>query len=212
MSMIYIRQIEVGDMANFVYLVGDKEKAECVMIDPAWEVDRVLEVADKDGMKVTAGILTHTHFDHCNGVEDLTAEIQGPIYVHENEAEGLESLGKRVHPTHDGFKIPVGDLEIHCLHTPGHTPGSQCFLISGNLFSGDTLFVDACGRCDLPGGSPEKMYESLQRLAKLPEDTALYPGHDYGEVQISSIGREKKQNPYYQPHSLKDFLRQRMGF
>ncbi|HLD56358.1 MAG TPA: MBL fold metallo-hydrolase, partial [Candidatus Omnitrophota bacterium] len=102
--------------------------------------------------------------------------------------------------------------EINFLHTPGHTPGSQCFLIGNNLVSGDTLFINACGRCDLPGGNAEEMYQSLTRLAGLDENTILYPGHNYADEPTSTIKNEKRFNPYMQLTNLSDFLTYRMGY
>ncbi len=211
-SSLYLKQLEVGPMENFVYLIGDKNKRECVMIDPAWEVDTVLRKAKEDDMKVTGGLITHTHFDHCNGVKDLLEKTKSKIYVHKNESSFLKDVQSDIVGVDSGYKLSVGDLTITFLHTPGHTPGSQCFLIENKLVSGDTLFIGACGRCDLPGGDPSQMYESLQRLAKLNEQTVLLPGHNYADTPTSTIGEEKKSNPYYQVHSLKDFLTRRMGY
>ncbi len=208
---LYLKQIEVGPMENFVYLIGDRQKGECVMVDPAWEVDRVLKIAGEDGMKVTAGLITHTHFDHCNGAADLIGKAGAKIHVHKNEAEFLKGMKNEIHKVDSGEKLAIGDLELTFIHTPGHTPGSQCFLINNRLVSGDTLFINACGRCDLPGGNPSQMYESLQRLGKLGDDVILLPGHNYGEQPTSTIGTEKRHNPYYQAHSLQDFLAFRMG-
>ncbi len=205
-SPLYLRQIEVGPMENFVYLIGDREARECVMVDPAWDVDAVLGVAAEDGMKVTGGLITHTHFDHCNGVEALLEKTKSRIYVHKTEAEFLRGAKSEIRKVEGGDTLKVGNLTIEFLHTPGHTPGSQCFLVHGNLVSGDTLFINACGRCDLPGGDIRQMYDSLSRLARLDEGTILLPGHNYAEIPASTIGREKKQNPYYQCHSLAEFL------
>jgi len=209
-NSLYLKQIEVGPMENFVYLIGDKNKKECVMVDPAWEVDRVLREAQADDMKVTGGLITHTHFDHCNGAEELLAKTKSKIYVHQNEAGFLKGMKSDIVPVDSGYKLAVGDLEVQFLHTPGHTPGSQCFLVQNRVVSGDTLFINACGRCDLPGGNASQMYESLQRLASLDESTILLPGHNYAEVPTSTIGTEKQHNPYYQVHSLQDFLQYRM--
>ncbi|MBI3312693.1 MAG: MBL fold metallo-hydrolase [Candidatus Omnitrophica bacterium] len=208
---LYLKQIEVGPMENFVYLIGDQDKRECVMVDPAWEVDRVLRLAAQDGMRVVGGLVTHTHFDHVNGVEELIAKTGGKVYVNKAEAEFLKGMKSHLEKVDSGHKIKVGDLEITFLHTPGHTPGSQCFLVSNRLVSGDTLFINACGRCDLPGGNAEQMYESLQRLAKLGEGVILLPGHNYAAEPTSTLGNELKNNPYYQCHSLSEFLHERMG-
>ena len=195
---MYFKQFEVGHMANFVYLVGDKKKKECAFVDPAWDVDAILREAEKDGMKVTAGFLTHTHFDHSNGVEELIKKTGCKIYVHENEAKYLKEFKKNLVETRDGSKIKIGDIEFLVLHTPGHTEGGQCFLGDGFLLSGDTLFPGACGRCDLPGSSEKKMAESLKRLSELDESITVYSGHAYGDEPSSTIGREKKTNPFMQ--------------
>ena len=210
-SPLYLKQIEVGPMENFVYLIGDKTKRECVMVDPAWEVDRVLAAAKADDMKVTAGLVTHTHFDHVNGLPDLLEKNGGRIYVHANEAPFLKGMKDHIEKVESGSKLQVGAIEIQFLHTPGHTPGSQCFLVQNRLVSGDTLFINACGRCDLPGGNAEEMYHSLQKLGRLGDDVLLLPGHNYAESPTSTIGLEKKNNPYYRCGSLSDFLHQRMG-
>ena len=210
-SKFYLRQLEVGPMENFIYLIGDREKKECVMVDPAWDVDSVLKVAEADGMKVTGGLVTHTHFDHCNGVERLLERTKSKVYVNRHEAGFLKGMKSDIVPTDAGFTLPVGDFTITFLHTPGHTPGSQCFMLENRVVSGDTLFINACGRCDLPGGDAVRMYESLQTLGKLGDDTILLPGHNYAEDPVSTIGREKKENPYYQVSSLHDFLTRRMG-
>ncbi len=208
---LYLKQIEVGPMENFVYLIGDQDKRECVMVDPAWEVDRVLRLAAQDGMRVVGGLVTHTHFDHVNGVEELIAKTGSKVYVNKAEAEFLKGMKSHLEKVDSGHKLQVGNLEITFLHTPGHTPGSQCFLVNNRLVSGDTLFINACGRCDLPGGNAEQMYESLQRLAKLGEGVILLPGHNYAAEPTSTLGNELKNNPYYQCHSLSEFLHERMG-
>lgn len=211
MSEIYFKQLLVGPMENFIYLIGDKKKKECVMIDPAWDVPAVLEVAEKDGMKVVGGLITHTHFDHCNGAKDLLDKTQSKIYVHKNEAEFLKGMKQEIEKTDSGYELKIGDVAITFIHTPGHTPGSQCFMVNNSLVSGDTLFIGACGRCDLPGGNAEQMYHSLQKLARLGDDVVLFPGHNYAEEPVSTIGAEKQHNPYYQVSSLDDFLHRRMG-
>ena len=199
-------------MENFVYLIGDMNKRECVMVDPAWEVDRVLKIAAEDGMKVTAGLATHHHADHTNGIGELAAAVNVPVYVNKHDAPYLKNVQSCLKHADSSDRLKIGDIEITFIHTPGHTPGSQCFLVNNRLVSGDTLFINACGRCDLPGGNAEQMYFSLQQLGKLGDDVILLPGHNYAEISTSTIGREKKYNPYYQAHSLSDFLHSRMGY
>jgi len=195
---LYFKQIPVGYMGNFVYLIGDKSAKECAMVDPAWDVDSVLKQAEKDGMKVVAGILTHTHFDHCNGVQNLIEKTNGKIFVHENEAKFLKNFREHIIETKEGFKLKVGNIELSFLHTPGHTEGAQCIQVGNRLVTGDTLFVGACGRCDLPGGDDKTLMQSLKRLASLEGSLKVFPGHAYGDSDSSTIEREKKTNPFMQ--------------
>jgi glyoxylase-like metal-dependent hydrolase (beta-lactamase superfamily II) len=208
---LYLKQLEVGPMQNFIYLIGDRVKQECVVVDPAWEVDRVLQEAERDEMKVVAALVTHAHFDHVNGLGDFLKQVKGKIYCNREEAEFLKPWRSDLKPVESGEKISAGEIDITFLHTPGHTPGSQCFLVEDKLVSGDTLFIQACGRCDLPGGDAEQMYYSLKRLAELDEKTVLYPGHNYSYEPTSTIGQEKRWNPSLQTPSLQDFLRFRQG-
>lgn len=211
MSSLYLRQLEIGPMENFIYLIGDSKTRECVMVDPAWDVKEVLRVAEADGMKVVGGLATHYHHDHTNGIGDLLTKCSCPVYIHKDDAPYMKGLQSELTKVDAGHKLKIGEIEITFIHTPGHTPGSQCFLVNNHLVSGDTLFIGACGRCDLPGGNAAQMYESLQMLGKLDGRTILFPGHNYAETPTSTIAREKKENPYYQAASLQDFLSERMG-
>ena len=211
-TLLYIRQIEVGPMENFVYLVGDSQFRECVMVDPAWEVDRVLKIAAEDGMKVVGGLATHYHYDHINGAEELLGKIKGKVYIHKSEAPYLKGMKRELEMVDAGYQLKVGSVKIDFLHTPGHTPGSQCFLVQNNLVSGDTLFIGACGRCDLPGGDAEELFRSLTKLSKLEDSTILFPGHNYADEVSSTIGKEKIGNPYLKAGSMKEFLTRRLGY
>jgi glyoxylase-like metal-dependent hydrolase (beta-lactamase superfamily II) len=216
---MYIKQMQLGPMQNFVYLVGDPVARRCVVVDPAWEIDAIVDTASADGMTITGALVTHTHQDHVGGsleswgmpgripgVEELLERVAAKVYVHKAEREFLRGFGSDLVKVDHHDTLPVGRLTLTFLHTPGHTPGSQCFLVDGRLISGDTLFIGSCGRTDLPGSDPEEMYYSLtQRLAALPDDTVLLPGHDYGGAS-SSIGREKQQNPFMRFPSLAAFL------
>jgi len=204
--------MEIGPMQNFVYFVGDQDTREVLVVDPAWDVDAILKKAADEGYKIKGALITHTHFDHVNGLEDLLKKTDGAVYINKNEAEFLKGMKGNIKKIEGGDKLKIGQAEITFLHTPGHTPGSQCFLVEQNLISGDTLFINACGRCDLPGGDPEEMYRSLTQLASLDESTILYPGHNYAEEPTSTIGNEKRFNPYLQTTNLNDFLKYRMGY
>lgn len=217
---LYIRQLKAGrdfalgdfvaqQMANFVYLVGDRVTRECLVVDPAWDVQGIVNAAASDDMRITGALITHYHPDHVGGplfghdvqgLAQLMAINPCPIHVHEAEAEGvrmLTGLSKSDLSTHSsGHRVKAGEVEVECLHTPGHTPGSQCFRCAGALISGDTLFLQGCGRVDLPGGDPEEMYRTLtQRLSTLPGDLTLYPGHDYGQVPHAPLDEVRRSNP-----------------
>ncbi|HEV8144179.1 MAG TPA: MBL fold metallo-hydrolase [Methylomirabilota bacterium] len=218
-NAIYLKQMELGPMQNFVYLIGDPVARQCVVVDPAWDIDTIVNTAAADDMTVTGAVVTHTHQDHVGGsleswgmpgripgIEELLERVRAKVYVHKAEREFLRGFGSDLVKVDNHDTLPVGRLTLTFLHTPGHTPGSQCFLVDGRLISGDTLFIGSCGRTDLPGSDPKEMYYSLtQRLAALPDDTVLLPGHNYGG-EASTIGREKRQNPFMQFASLRDFL------
>lgn len=200
-------------MKNLVYLLGDEASSEVAVVDPAWDVtaiERAIEAADKT---LGAVFLTHHHFDHLNGVPELLTRHDVPVYVQRAEydfAEPVQKLGSAVRPVEPGAVVSVGTLEITCVHTPGHTPGSQCLSCRGSLVSGDTVFVNACGRCDLSGGDAAQMFDSLHRvLGALPAETRLLPGHDYGDVIESTLGRERQQNPYFRLSQLEAFISHR---
>jgi hydroxyacylglutathione hydrolase len=209
---LYVRQLQLGPMENFVYLVGAKDSKETAIVDAAWDVQAALRAAEEDGRVITHALVSHHHFDHTNGLPDLLARGNTRIYIHESDRNSLSADVKgEVTGIKSGDAVEVGPLKIKAFHTPGHTPGSTCWHAAGSLFAGDTVFVNACGRCDLAGGDPELMFQSLKRVSELPEDTRLYPGHDYGDVPVSSIGREKEHNPYFQKLSaLTDFVSWRM--
>ena len=209
-SPLYLKQMEVGPMQNFVYFLGDANTREVFVVDPAWDVPAILEEAQKNDLKIKGAFVTHAHFDHVNGVEELLNKTNGIAYVQKNEAPYLKAFKDQTKTVDSGDKIKIGQVETTFIHTPGHTPGSQCFLIDNGLISGDTLFIGACGRCDLPGGNAEQMYESLHRLSQLNENTILYPGHNYSDEPTSTIGQEKRTNPYLQYDNMQGFLKRRM--
>ena len=189
---IYLEQMELGPMQNFVYLIGDPQARECVVVDPAWEIDAIVDTAQTGRIP---------------GIEELLERVKAKVYVHKAEREFLKGLGSDLVKVDNHTTLTIGRLTLTFMHTPGHTPGSQCFLIDGRLVSGDTLFIGSCGRTDLPGSDPTEMYYSLtQRLGALPESTILLPGHSYGGPS-STIGDEKRGNPFMRFPSLGDFLR-----
>jgi hydroxyacylglutathione hydrolase len=211
-SSLYLKQVELGPMANYVYFVGDPHTREVAVVDPAWDVDRIVEIAQENDLTITNIFITHSHFDHINGVEALLNRTKAKVYINKAEAEFMKAVWPDLVKVDSGDTARVGTLEITFLHTPGHTPGSQCFLVENRLISGDTLFIGACGRCDLPGSNPEDMYYSLtQKLAKLDDRTIVFPGHNYAARPYSTISDERRFNPYLQFQSLQDFLQHGMG-
>ena len=208
-SDLIIEQIEIGPMQNFTYLIGCRNSREVAIIDPAWDIDSLIQHIDSKGYKLKAALGTHYHPDHVGGhfsgndVEGFSKLLElNPVklYVHKLEAEGIKKVTEvsdsDLVKVESGDTLRVGDIEIEFLHTPGHTPGSQCFRVNNTLISGDTLFINGCGRVDLPGSNSEDMYHSLCKLCTLPDDTLLLPGHNYGHIPNATLGETKQTNRY----------------
>jgi glyoxylase-like metal-dependent hydrolase (beta-lactamase superfamily II) len=224
---LYFRQLLAGQdfarndlvarqMVNFVYLVGDRETGEALVVDPAYAPGELVELLEADGMHLTGALATHYHPDHVGGdlfghqiagVAELLEHAEVPVYVQRDEAPLVSRVtgigaGSLV-SLEPGGKVQVGEVSVECVHTPG----SQCFLVDGRLIAGDTLFLEGCGRTDLPGGDPEQLYESLfGALAKLPDDTVLYPGHRYSPAASATMGETRKANYVLRPRSPADWL------
>ncbi len=228
---LYFRQLLAGrdfatadpvarQMVNFVYLIGDREAGEAVVVDPAYGIEDLLGILDEDGMTLTGALATHYHPDHVGGemagysiagVNELLRLRPVPIHVQADEAEWV----KRVTGADDsdlvthasGDVVQAGQIPIELIHTPGHTPGSQCFLVDNRLIAGDTLFLEGCGRTDLPGGDPSALYESLtQKLAKVPDDATLFPGHLYSAEPSQSMGETRQYNFVFKPETEEQWL------
>jgi hydroxyacylglutathione hydrolase len=220
------RDFAVGDqiarqMVNFVYLIGDRESGEAVAVDPAYSVSELVEMLDAEGLRLTGVLATHWHPDHLGGdlmgypiegIRDLVgrADVHAPVHVNRAESEwvkratGISDSDLVLHDS--GDTVSVGEIPITLVHTPGHTPGSQCFLVDGKLVAGDTLFLDGCGRTDLPGADSDAMYESLtQRLAVVPDETVLYPGHLYSPEPSASMGETRRRNYVFRVSSLEQW-------
>lgn len=212
MSDLYLKQMELGPMENFVYLVGSRDTREVFVVDPAWQVDTLLRVAKEEGLKITGALISHYHFDHTNGIQELLESLDVPVYVNKKDLPYVDAQKDALKGVEAGHKVKAGRVEIEMVHTPGHTPGSQCFHVRGHLISGDTLFIGACGRTDLPGGSAKDLYASLtQTLMKMDDATVLCPGHNYADKPLTTMGDEKKRNPYLMCDSLENFLKFRTG-
>jgi len=205
-----LKQMEVGQMAVFAYLVGDRESGEGLVIDPAGDVDKIMAAVDKNGLTIRYIVNTHGHVDHMAGNAEMKKITGAPIVIHRDDADMLTStpamylrmFGAKQSPPADitvveGDHITVGKVSLRVIHTPGHSPGGMALYGDGIVFTGDTLFVEAVGRTDLPGGSWPVMLRSIEsKLMTLPEDTVVYPGHNYGRMPTSTIGHEKKYNPF----------------
>jgi glyoxylase-like metal-dependent hydrolase (beta-lactamase superfamily II) len=229
---LYFRQLLAGrdfatqdpvarQMVNFVYLLGDRETGEALVVDPAYAVRELVDIASADGMKLVGALATHFHADHVGGdlfghsiegVRELLA-IQGmKVHLQRTEAPWLQratELSTSDLCLHDsGDTVAIGAISIQLIHTPGHTPGGQCFLLEGRLVAGDTLFLDGCGRTDFPGGDPSAMYFSLtQRLSHVPDDAILFPGHRYSEQPSASMGVTRRENFVFKPKTEQEWLR-----
>ncbi|WAL67508.1 MBL fold metallo-hydrolase [Amycolatopsis cynarae] len=217
------RDFAVGDpiatqMVNFAYLIGDRETREAVIVDPAYAVGDLLDVLAADDMRLAGVLATHHHPDHVggtmmgftlHGLAELLAREPVPVHVNRAEAEWVQrvtGVSKTDLTPHDHDDVVhVGEIPIRLLHTPGHTPGSQCFLLEGRLVAGDTLFLDGCGRTDFPGGDAEAMYHSLRRLAELQGDPVVFPGHQYSAAPSAPLSSVRENNYVYRPRSLDEW-------
>jgi len=199
------KQFRVGPMENFNYVIGDESTKEAALVDPSWEVPKLLRYAEEHRLKIKHILLTHTHADHIQGLKEAVAKTGAAVYVHPQEAAAAKNMGVRVKGVDEGSSFSIGSLPVKVLHTPGHTPGAVCYLINNKLITGDTLFVEAVGRTDLPGGNAADLFESLQRLKKLKDDIEIYPGHDYGSAPSSTIGKEQEKNPYLKCKTMEQF-------
>lgn len=220
-SPFYFRQLLSGrdfavddplaaQMVNFVYAVGDRNSGQCVLVDPAYAVSELVALVAADGMTVTGVLATHYHPDHVGGsmmgytiegIAELLEVVDCPIHVHRDETEWIAKStdvpAGHLSGHESGDVVTVGSIDISLVHTPGHTPGSQCFFVDDRLIAGDTLFLDGCGRTDLPGSDPAKMAESLRRLAEVPDSTILFPGHRYSIASSATMAAVKETNQVF---------------
>jgi glyoxylase-like metal-dependent hydrolase (beta-lactamase superfamily II) len=220
---LFLEQMACGPMQNFVYAIGSRATREVALVDPAWNVSGIVEHVREQGFEPVAALVTHYHPDHIGGrmmsqsIEGLAEllELKGmKVYANRHEAGGVRKVTgiseNDLQIVDSGDTLRIGNIEIEFLHTPGHTPGSQCFRVKNALVSGDTLFIQGCGRVDLPGSDPDEMFHSLHKLASLPDDTVLYPGHDYGGGAHRTMAETKRINAYLRIPNL-EMWRELMG-
>jgi hydroxyacylglutathione hydrolase len=199
-----IEQISVGQMANFSYLITDDgEEKETAVIDPSWDLEKILEIIKKNGYRVKYIINTHSHFDHVLGNDQIVAITKCKVIQHQNSKE------KHDISVNDGDELKIGKTLLKVLFTPGHSKDSICLIVDSKIIiTGDTLFVGNCGRIDLPGSDPEEMYNSLfEKILNLDDNLVVYPGHNYGYKPISTIGEEKKNNYVLVPRTKEHFIK-----
>lgn len=190
------KQFKLGPMENFSYLAWDEDTRDAALIDPAWQPETLAEFIKKEGLNLHCVLLTHAHPDHINAVPFFTAVNKDlPVYLHEADYFMLETRPPQLRTVADGEQVQAGALKLGVIHTPGHTPGSVCYAGDKAVFTGDTLFIGECGRADLPGSSPEALYDSFVRLAAVPDAAAVYPGHSYNG-DTSTFGVQKEYNLY----------------
>ena len=212
MKDVIIRQVPIGSFEVFTYIVACPESRLAAIIDPAGDPEKIVSLLSEEGLRATLILNTHGHADHILANNRLKELLGVPLCMHKadvdffSDPDAREKTAKELGITcetavdvllEDGQVLDLGRQQVQVIHTPGHTPGSVCFLVNGNLFTGDTLFVGAAGRTDLAGGSLETLIASIRdKLLQLPGNTVIWPGHDYGESPTSTINREMEQNIY----------------
>ena len=205
-------------MRNFAYLIGDRDTGDCVVVDPAYAANDLLDAVEADGMHLSGVLVSHHHPDHVGGsmmgfelkgLAELLERVSVPVHVNTFEAQWVSRVTgislSELTPHEHGDRVSVGDVSIELLHTPGHTPGSQCFLLDGRLVAGDTLFLEGCGRTDFPGGSVDDMYRSLHALAALDGDPTVFPGHWYSAQPSASLSEVRRSNYVYRASNLEQW-------
>ena len=209
-SPFSIDALELGPMENFVYLIRDEASGRAAVVDPAWDVQRVIKLAQQHDVTITDVLLTHSHHDHINGISDVLNEYDAQLHLLKDEAEFWGQSLNMPSLHHGGDIIKLGETEIKILHTPGHTPGSACYQLGDDLITGDTMFVYGCGRCDLSGGDPEVMHDTLRKLSKLPDSTLIHPGHNYADKTTCTMHEQVEGNPFMHFDTTEEFVNFRM--
>lgn len=207
-----IHALELGPMENFIYLIEDCKTRQAAVVDPAWDVPAIIQKAEELGLKIADILLTHSHHDHINGISALLEYSAAQIHLLKPEYEFWSHQLDKPCLHHGGDRIKLGETEISLLHTPGHTPGSACYQIDNELITGDTLFVYGCGRCDLHGGNPQQMFNTLKDMKqRLAHDMVIHPGHNYSMQETTSMGEQLEGNPFLHFEDEAGFVNYRMN-
>jgi len=209
----FIHQFEFGPWQNYIYLIGDKASRTCAVVDPAWNHEVILEEAARLDVTITDMLCTHSHFDHVNEVEAMLGATDARVHMLGAEIDFAGFKCENLVRHSPGDRVRIGKhTEVTMMHTPGHTPGSTCYHVHGDLVTGDTMFVNGCGRCDFVGGDPVTMYGTLRGLIDaLPGSTVMYPGHNYGPTPTSRLDEQLETNPYLKLPTLEAFVAHRMA-
>jgi hydroxyacylglutathione hydrolase len=194
------KQVPVGTFQNFSYIIGDESTKKTALVDPAWEVEKLLQSCSEMGLTVSYVINTHSHHDHVGGNDKVSQQTGAKIVAHASSPVRKDIAVK------DGDTIRIGDVNVKVIHTPGHCPDHICLLFKSKLLTGDTLFVGECGRTDLTGGNSGEMYDSLNKLLRLDDKIEVYPGHDYGSKKASTIGYERQNNYTLKKRTREQFI------
>lgn len=206
-----IHTLELGPMENFVYVIEDTQSKRAAVVDPAWEPTEILDLVKQRGLTITDILLTHSHHDHINAVDNILHEYDAEMHLTHAEAEHWGQAGTHPNLHHGGDHINLGNTDIELLHTPGHTPGSACYKVQDQLITGDTMFVFGCGRCDMAGGDPNQMFDTLNRIKnELPATTQILPGHNYAVKESVSLQEQIEGNPFLHFETQTDFVNFRM--
>ncbi len=206
-----IHALELGPMENFIYLVEDTRSKHAAVVDPAWDVTSILNKARELDLQITDILLTHSHHDHINGIEGILNQSPAKIHLLKPEYEFWNHALDKPALHYGGDRILIGSTEITLLHTPGHTPGSACYQIGNDLITGDTLFVYGCGRCDLHGGDPEQMFNTLKDMkTNLDANMIIHPGHNYSVAETTTLAAQIEGNPFLHFDDQEQFIHYRM--
>lgn len=211
-SGTFVHRVLLGPWDNFVYFIGDRRTRKVAVVDPAWHAPTILREAERLDVEIAALLCTHSHFDHVNAVEELLRSVDVPVHMLAPEIAFSGFRCENLISSAPGDRVTIGaHLELTMMHTPGHTPGSCSYRLRDAIVTGDTMFVNGCGRCDFVGGDPETMYATLRGLVdKLPPTTIVYPGHDYGPTPESTVDEQLHTNPYLQHRTVAEFVTHRM--